>query len=100
MTKKTELEISIEQATAALLGDETHVTTHKVPLAAPHYDAHEIKKIRAKLDTTQRVFANYLAVSSRTVESWESGKSRPSRSASRLIQLVDKEPNILNLIMN
>lgn len=98
MTNKTELEISIEQATAALQGNETHITTHKVPLDAPYYNAQEIKQIRAKLDTTQRVFANYLGVSSRTVESWESGKSRPSRSASRLIQLIDKRPTILDLI--
>lgn len=40
MTNKTELEISIEQAMAALQGDETHITTRKVP-----FDSHEVKKM-------------------------------------------------------
>ncbi|AVK63955.1 transcriptional regulator [Lactobacillus sp. CBA3606] len=100
MTEKlTALQKSIRQATAALNGDGSQVTTHEVSIMpAPQYSATEIKAIRAEIEVTQRVLATVLSVSPRTVESWESGKSRPSRSASRLLEIIKKQPEVLTLI--
>ncbi|MFC6260680.1 helix-turn-helix domain-containing protein [Levilactobacillus fujinensis] len=99
--KTTALQRSIRQATAALNGDSSMVTVHEVSIKpAPQYNAAEIKAIRSEVNVTQRVLANVLSVSPRTVEAWESGKSRPSRSASRLLQLIQKQPQILDLIMS
>lgn len=102
MTEKiTSLQKSIRQATAAIDGDTSMVVTHDVSIApAPQYNAREIKAIRAEVNVTQRVLANVLSVSPRTVESWESGKTRPSRSASRLLQIIQKQPQILELILD
>ncbi|ETY74722.1 XRE family transcriptional regulator [Lactiplantibacillus fabifermentans T30PCM01] len=100
MTEKlTSLQLSAEQITAALQGDDSHVTTHVVSLKpVPDYDADAIKAIREKLGITQRVLAFYVAVSPRTVKSWEAGKSHPSKTARRLIQSVQSQPNILKLV--
>jgi len=102
MTEKlTSLQKSIRQATAAINGDASMVVTHDVSIEpAPQYNALEIKAIRSEVNVTQRVLANVLSVSPRTVESWESGKTRPSRSASRLLQIIQKQPQILELIMS
>jgi len=99
LNKKTALQQSIDEARAFLNGDETQAETHIIKvMPAPQYDAEMIKAVRRDLDVTQRTFASYLSVSTRTVESWETGKSFPNRSASRLIELIVKDPNIIKLI--
>lgn len=98
--KLTPLELSVQQITAALHGDDSHVTTHVVSLKpVPEYDANEIRNIRSKMDVTQRVFAQYISVSPRTVESWEAGKSHPSKTARRLIQIIQAQPETLKLVI-
>ena len=101
MTEKlTPLQISAQQIAAALQGDDSHVTTHVISLnPVPNYDANAIKGIREKLGITPRVFAAYIAVSPRTVKSWEAGKSHPSKTARRLIQIVEAQPDILKLVL-
>lgn len=102
MTEKlTPLQISIQQATAALQEDDSHVTTHVVSLKpVPDYDAKTIKTIRNEMAVTQRVFAEYISVSPRTVESWEAGNSHPSKTARRLLQIIQARPEILSLIFS
>lgn len=101
MTEKlTPLQISLQQATAALHGDGSHLTTHVVSLKpVPDYDANAIKAIRNKMAITQRVFAEYVSVSPRTVESWEAGNSHPSKTARRLLQIIQARPEILSLVL-
>lgn len=59
------------------------------------YDAAEVKKIRTNLNMTQSSFAQCMGVSKKTVEAWESGKNTPAGAASRLLSLVEKDPQIL-----
>lgn len=97
--KLTDLQKSIQQATAALNGDYSNVTVHESSLQpVPHYSAQDIKAIRSELDITQRVLALVLAVSPRTVEAWEAGKSQPNGSACRLLQLIQQHPNLIEEI--
>ena len=53
------------------------------------YSNEEIKAIRNKSGMTQRVFANYMGVSKKTVEAWELGRTHPTGPAYRLISILD-----------
>ena len=59
------------------------------------YTASEIKEIRIKHNMTQRLFAKALGVSVKTVESWESGINRPSGIASRILDMLKQDNNLL-----
>jgi len=64
---------------------------------APLYDfsASEIKEIRIKHNMTQRLFAEALGVSVKTVESWEAGTNKPSGIASRMLDMLKQDNNLL-----
>ena len=53
------------------------------------YNAEEVRIIRKKTGLSQRLFAAYLGVSSKTVEAWESGVNCPSGPASRLLSMIE-----------
>ncbi len=53
------------------------------------YEADEIKAIRKSTGLSQKLFAGYMGVSDKTVEAWESGKNRPSGTASRLLTMME-----------
>ena len=40
---------------------------------------------------TQAVFANYMGVSSKTVEAWEKGTNHPTGSACRLLDILSSD---------
>lgn len=61
----------------------------------PKWSPDEIKTLRLKCAMTQRTFASFMGVSIKTVEAWESGRNRPSGSASRLMQLVSSSDQTL-----
>lgn len=50
-----------------------------------------VKALRKKLGLSQDAFAVLLGVAPYTVRRWESGKSKPSRMALRLIEEIKKE---------
>ena len=54
------------------------------------YSNEEIKTIRNKAGMTQAVFAEYMGVSSKTVEAWENGRTHPTGPANRLLYLLDE----------
>ena len=53
------------------------------------YSNDEIKAIRNKAGMTQAVFANYMGVSRKTVEAWELGRTHPTGSAYRLLNILE-----------
>lgn len=55
------------------------------------YTSEDIKKIRRKTGMSQRVFAGYMGVSVKTVESWESGVNHPSGAASRILNMMEMD---------
>jgi len=59
-------------------------------------NAKDIQKIREKIKLSQSVFAKVLNVSSSSVRQWEQGKRTPSGSTKVLLELLRKNPNILN----
>jgi putative transcriptional regulator len=54
----------------------------------------EIAALREKMNASQAVFAHYLNVSVKTVQSWEQGK-KPSGAALKLLSIVRRNPRVL-----
>ena len=58
--------------------------------------AKDIQKIRERIKISQSVFAKILNVSSSSVRQWEQGKRTPTGSTKILLELLKRDPNILN----
>ena len=56
----------------------------------------KIKRIREKTKLSQSVFASLLNVSPSSIRQWEQGLKRPTGSAQVLLELIEKEPHILD----
>ena len=54
------------------------------------YSNEDIKQIRKKSGMKQAVFANYMGVSSKTVEAWELGRTHPTGPAYRLLRILEE----------
>jgi Predicted transcriptional regulator len=52
------------------------------------YKPSEVREIRLSLDLTQYEFAYLMGVSQNTVESWESGRSKPHGSSCRILSMI------------
>lgn len=52
----------------------------------------EIKEIRTSTGLTQVLFAKYMGVSVKTVESWEAGRNHPDGAACRLLSITRQNP--------
>jgi len=57
-------------------------------------EADEIRAIRNKYNMSRAVFANFLHISTRTLEKWELGTSRPNEQATTLLALTDMYPDM------
>jgi putative transcriptional regulator len=58
--------------------------------------AEDIKRLREKIKMSQSVFARLLNVNSSSVKQWEQGKRNPSGSTKVLLELLLRNPEILN----
>lgn len=56
----------------------------------------KIKRIRTKTNLSQTVFAKLLNVSASSVRQWEQGKRFPTGSTKVLLDLLFREPHILD----
>ena len=57
----------------------------------PHYKHNEIKKIRTKVQMTQKSFALLMGVSVKTIEAWENGRNQANGTAQRMLYLLDRD---------
>lgn len=72
------------------------IRTRRVTIApVPHYRATTIKSIRNTLGLSQLTFAEALGVSKKTVEAWEAGTNIPQGPAQRILELLQKEHDLL-----
>jgi putative transcriptional regulator len=55
------------------------------------YSAYEIKRLRLREKASQAVFAAYLNTSVSTVQKWEIGEKKPSGTALKLLDLVERK---------
>ncbi|MFS8148731.1 helix-turn-helix domain-containing protein [Rhizobium sp. BR 249] len=56
-----------------------------------HYTPEEIKKIRNANKVSQAVFAQFLNVKTITVAAWEQGTKKPSGTAVKILDLVERK---------
>lgn len=59
------------------------------------YEADEVKNIRRSTGMSQKTFANYMGVSDKTVEAWESGTNHPSGAASRILTMMERDKDLI-----
>ena len=59
----------------------------------------DVSEVRKALSLTQKSFACMLGVSTRTVESWEAGRTTPTPTARKLIHLISQDKEIASKLM-
>lgn len=65
-------------------------------LPVKEYQAEEVKAIRNRTGLSQKLFAGYMGVSDKTVEAWESGKNHPSGAASRILNMMEMDEELVS----
>ncbi|MCC6095753.1 MAG: helix-turn-helix domain-containing protein [Eubacterium sp.] len=86
----------LKEALADAQGKEKLQKRTVTIIPVKQYSASEIKEIRKKTNFSQKLFAEYVGVSDKTVEAWESGRSHPAGSSSRILSLIDQDSNFIN----
>lgn len=88
------IKLGLQEALAHAKGELTLKTT-VLPEAPPEIDASTLVAMREEASMSQAVFARVLAVSAKTVQSWEQGTRVPSQAARRLIHVFATKPDAL-----
>lgn len=86
---KLGLEQAIEYEKGSLKAKKT--TLSIMPLDT--FTSSEIKQIRNNTGLTQAVFAQFMGVSIKTVETWEAGRNHPDGAACRLLSITKANPS-------
>ena len=86
-----DLQTGLEQAIAYEQGVGGGKAITYIIAPVTEYSKTEIKHIRERAGMTQKVFASYMGVSSKTVEAWECGRTHPTGSASRLLDILAED---------
>ena len=83
-----DLYISMKQAEAIAKGEMS-------PARVTRYEIADVKAIRAKLNVSQKELAEAIDVSVDTVKSWEQRRRNPTGLASKVLDLLSREPDLL-----
>ena len=86
---KSGLEYAIAYEKGNLKAKTTVISIAPVDVFTPG----EINEIRKNTGLTQALFAIYMGVSVKTVESWETGRNHPEGAACRLLTLTRNDPS-------
>ena len=87
-----EIKLGVEQA---IEYEKGNLKARKTTLSITPVDTftpQEIKEIRNNAGLTQMLFAKFMGVSIKTVESWEAGRNHPEGAACRLLSLTKNDP--------
>ncbi|WP_260853845.1 helix-turn-helix domain-containing protein [Paraburkholderia sp. BCC1886] len=57
----------------------------------PEYDAAAVKALRKKLNVSQAVLADAINASASSVRAWEGGDKKPTGTAAKLLNLLDRK---------
>lgn len=92
--------LGLQDALAYVKGDRSkgrsRVVTAPEVIPVKEYSKDDIKRLRTERRITQKVFAEIIGVSQKTVEAWETGTNRPTGSVFRLMQLIETDSDILD----
>jgi len=64
----------------------------------PKITGKEIVELRERMHVSRAVFANRLRTNVRTLENWEQERAQPSAQAVLLIKLVERNPEMLEIL--
>lgn len=78
---------SARQALAFAEGKEDHGCTVHIP------EEINVRRIRTKMNMSQKDFADYFGVNLRTVQDWEQGRRVPSGASRNFLIVIDKKPD-------
>jgi putative transcriptional regulator len=92
MTVYEQILTGLKQAIAFERGEISLRTTTLVA-RAPQLSARRVAAIRRKTGMSQAVFAAYLNVPKKTLQSWEQGARQPKAGEARLLQIVESDPS-------
>lgn len=87
-----DIKTGLNQAIAFEQGKEKGKITVLSIHPVDRFSAEEIKQIRMDTGMTQALFAEYMGVSVKTVEAWESGRNHPEGTACRLLSMTRNDP--------
>ncbi|WP_437205867.1 helix-turn-helix domain-containing protein [Planctomicrobium sp. SH664] len=76
------------------ISEQFNVRTIKLSLQPTHYSPQTARAARELLGASQAVFAEFLGVSVKTVQSWEQGVNPPSGMAARFLDEIRHNPTI------
>lgn len=99
MTVFEQVLTGLKQGIAHARGQITLKTT-VVIAPAPRLSKTRICRIRKRLAMSQAVFAAYLNVPVKTLQSWEQGARVPKAGEARLLQMFETAPDRVLRIMN
>jgi putative transcriptional regulator len=71
------------------------LATTALPAPPPKLKSTDIIEVRKSLNMSQAYFAAILNVSPKTVQSWEQGIREPGDSSLRLLQVVERNPEVV-----
>jgi putative transcriptional regulator len=91
---KTSLEVGMLFAKGKL-----KLRTTVVPLPPPEIGPEDVIQLRERCQLSQQIFAKILNGSTKTVQSWEQGKHRPTQAALRLLQVLRGHPEMILKLM-
>ncbi len=92
------LKKGLEESIAFSRG-ELSLKTTVLPIPPPPASPQRVVSLRRKLKMSQSVFAATLNVSPKLVQSWEQGVRKPARGDLRLIQIIARQPHIVQELL-
>ncbi len=69
--------------------------TTTLPRPPQKMQSADIAALRERMNASQAVFAHYLNVSVKTVQSWEQGIGKPNGAALKLLSIAKRNPKVL-----
>ena len=87
-----DIKLGVEPAIAYEKGNLKAKKTTLTIAPVEVFTAQDIKDIRHQTGLTQVLFARFMGVSVKTVESWEAGRNHPEGAACRLLTLTRNDP--------
>ena len=90
-----DLQRSLDDALAYERGEAIDLRVTKIPAPPKILKPAEIRDIRESLHASQAVFARFLCVSPKAIQSWEQGSRRPQSTALRLLVIANNNPTAL-----
>ena len=93
-----QIKLGLQQSISHARG-ELNLRTTTLPLPPPPVSARRVAALRRRLKMSQSVFAAALNVSPKLVQSWEQGSRTPRRGDLRLIQIIEKQPQLIRELL-